>query len=303
MKTRSLLAVFAVLPLSLAACGSDDDSAADVQQVTVVADDYVFTNAPEFDAGVIQLTLENNGAVSHEVAFVEIGDTPIADFPADFLPVFEGGPFPDYADAAMAPLEVEGGKTGTVTFTLGEGTYALFCALDGDADAPAPAEGEEPTAGEPHLKRGMIQSFTVGAGDDDAVLPEADGTITANDYTFDVDVVAGDKTINFDNDGPDEIHFAGVNVFPEGTTAAEAEEAFGAMLSAEEGSPLPEDGLQSEDFAFSGVASPGLGVQFSSAEGAFESGRTYIVACFISDRAGGPPHAIGQKMYKAFTVA
>jgi hypothetical protein len=35
----------------------------------------------------------------------------------------------------------------------------------------------------------------------------------------------------------------------------------------------------------------------------FEAGRTYLLACFVSDKAGGPPHAIGpHKMYEAFQV-
>lgn len=312
MRRRQVLAALAVLPLLAAACGNDDDkTATDVteadggdggaQKVTFVAEDYAFTDAPEFSAGVVQLTLKNTGKVAHEVALVEIGDAAIANFPADFTPVLEGGPFPDYADAAMAPLEVEGGESGSATVILDAGTYALFCALDGDADAPAPAEGEEPATGDPHLKRGMIQSFTVGEGDDDAVLPEADGTITASDYKFDVAVAAGDQIINFLNEGPEQVHFAGISVLPKGTTAAQAEEAFAAGLQAEEGAPPPEGTPEPEDFGFSGVASAGLGIQFKPA-GAFESGRTYIVACFISDRAGGPPHAIGRKMFKAFTV-
>lgn len=313
MRLRSVLAALAVLPLLVTACGDDDDKTAsatteagdgggaEVQEVTFVAEDYVFTEAPEISAGAVQLTLDNQGAVSHEVAFVEIGDAPIADFPADFAGVLEGGPFPEYAGAVMAPFEVEAGDSGTITFTIDAGSYALFCSLDGDADAPAPAEGEEPVTGEPHLNRGMIQSFTVGAGDDDAVLPEADGAITASDYTFDVAVEAGDKTINFVNDGPDQVHFAGISVFPEGTTVAQAEEAFAALLAAEEGTPPPEGAVEPEDFGYSGVVSAGLGVQFEPA-GPFESGRTYIAVCFISDRAGGPPHAIGHQMYKAFTV-
>jgi hypothetical protein len=49
------------------------------------------------------------------------------------------------------------------------------------------------------------------------------------------------------------------------------------------------------------VFSSGLGNQFT-VPGGFESGRTYVLACFISDRAGGPPHAIAHDMYKVFTV-
>ena len=32
------------------------------------------------------------------------------------------------------------------------------------------------------------------------------------------------------------------------------------------------------------------------------AGRVYVVRCFATDLAGGPPHAIGKHMYKFFTV-
>src|SRR3990172_5183511 len=136
----------------------------------------------------------------------------------DLRTVVEGGPFPDYADAVMAPIEVVGGESGTSTFIVGEGSYVLFCALSGDASV-APAEGEEEGTGPPHLTLGMAQTIVVGPGKADAALPEADGTVTANDYAFAADVSAGDTVINFINKGPDQVHFAAVSVFPEGTTA------------------------------------------------------------------------------------
>jgi hypothetical protein len=41
---------------------------------------------------------------------------------------------------------------------------------------------------------------------------------------------------------------------------------------------------------------------FELLDGPFVSGRTYVLACFVPDRAGGAPHAIGHDMYEAFTV-
>jgi hypothetical protein len=34
-----------------------------------------------------------------------------------------------------------------------------------------------------------------------------------------------------------------------------------------------------------------------------KAGRTYVVLCFVSDKAGGPPHAIAHHLFKVFTVA
>lgn len=310
------LAALALLTTMVVACGDDDDATAPTeddataptddggegQAIEITAVDYAFEDAPEeIAAGVVALSFDNQGKIDHEATFVEIGDTPLDQFLEDFPPVLEGGPFPEYAEHVAAPLEVPGGESAEVTFTLAEGTYALFCTLTGDADAPPPAEGEEGEEGAPHFTLGMAQTITVGPAGEVTDLPEADGSITAKDYTFEPDIEAGDTTINFVNDGPAQVHFASVSVFPEGTDVATAEESFAALLASEEGAPPPEGAVEPEDFAFSGIFSAGLGSQFT-VPGGFESGRTYLLACFISDRAGGPPHAIGNQMYKAFTV-
>ncbi len=284
--------------LLLGACGGGEEAF----DLSIETTDYVFQNVPEeVPAGLIEITLDNQGVVSHEFALAEIGNTPLDQFFIDFAPaISEGGAFPDYLGAVMVPIEVGGGESATTSFTVTEGTYAIFCALTGDA-AGTPAEGEEEAEGPPHFTLGMAQIIVVGPGEANAALPEADGTLTASDYAFEADIEAGDSVINFTNDGPNEVHFASVSVFPEGTTAEDAEAAFAALLESPEDAPPPEGVPLPEDIAFSGIASDGLGVQFEVL-GGFESGRTYIFSCFISDRAGGPPHAIAYQMYEAFTV-
>lgn len=108
-------------------------------------------------------------------------------------------------------------------------------------------------------------------------------------------------TLVFRNEGPKEIHFAEFLEFPEGVDAAGALKAFEAPLTLEEGSPPPEGTpLPSGEFeGASFVFNPGQGGTF---EVELKAKRSYVVACFISDRAGGPPHAIGQKMITSFTV-
>ena len=312
------LAALSVLAMLAAACGSDDDDTTTAtteadggggdeggdeggDAVEITAVDYAFEGVPEeLTAGTVELSFANEGKVDHELALVEVGDTSLEQFLKDFPPVLEGGPFPDYAEGVAVPIDRPAGESGDVTFILSEGTYAMFCTFTGDASAAAPAEGEEPAEGEPHYALGMAQLVTVAAGEA-GELPEADGTITAKDYSFEPDVEAGDTTINFLNEGPDQVHFAQVSVFPEGTDVAAAEAAWGALMGADEANPPPEGTPEPEDVSFSGIYSSGLGAQFMM-PGGFESGRTYVLACFISDRAGGPPHAIGQKMYKIFTV-
>lgn len=317
----------------VAACGDDDDGDAtpveeaddggtaeeevEAQTIDVTGVDYAFSEAPtELDAGLVTINFTNEGEVEHEAAFVEIGDTPLTEFLPKFDPVFAGeggGPIPAESENLAVPVEAAAGETESATFLISEGTYALMCSFDGDAEEQAEEgesdledEEEEPVTPERlHYNRGMAQVVTVGPATGAAELPEADGTITAADWSFEVDVADGDTTINFENTGPEQIHFAGISLMPEGTDVETAETSFAGQFSETgppEGAVEPED----DEFGFSGVYSTGLGGQFTVSEG-FESGRTYIVYCFVQDRTGGPPHAIpedmgGHGMFRAFTV-
>jgi hypothetical protein len=136
-------------------------------------------------------------------------------------------------------------------------------------------------------------------------LPDADGAITAADYTFDVDVEAGDESISFLNTGAeDQVHFGSLIQFPEGTSEEDALATVAAFMS-EEGPG--EDNVQPSDdeYGFTGVYSKDLGGRVTLDEG-FAPG-TYAIGCFISDRTGGPPHAVpeaegGHGMVEAFTI-
>jgi plastocyanin len=294
---RIVCVAVAALALVAGGCGDDSDDGGGGEALDVTAVDYAFQDLPEeIDGGTVTVNLTNEGEAQHEIAFVQIGDTPIDQFFEDFPPVItEGAPYPDYVTYVVGANEAAPGGSGTFTYTLPAGTYAAFCALTGTPEDP---EGED---GAPHFAQGMQQLVTVTGEEDPGDLPDADGTITASDYTYESDVSAGDTTINFVNDGPNQDHFAAVLQFPEGTSVEDAEAAFAAFLESEDGS-VPDDVVPPEDadFAFSGIASNGLGVQFE-VEGGFDAG-TYVYACFMTDREGGPPHAVGAQMYKGFVV-
>lgn len=316
-RLRRVGALVAAAALLVAACGDDEDATeggattteapADDGEattttagdeggpLTITAVDYGFEGLPdELPAGVLEFDFVNEGEADHEIAFVEIGDTDPEQFFTDFAPVIaEGAAFPEYAVNVIGANEAAAGESASYAYTLPAGTFMAFCSLTGTPEAP---DGEE---GAPHFELGMQQVVTVTEGEA-GELEEADGTIAATDYGFEPDVSAGDTVINFRNDGPDEIHFASLSVYPEGTTAEQAEEQFQQLLQSEEGPPPP-GVVEPEEVAFSGIASAGLGIRFE-VPGGFESGRTYLAACFIQDRAGGPPHAIAYQMYEAFTV-
>ena len=294
MRTRYALGVLVVVGATLTGCGQGQDAAA--QPLDVVADDYSFTGVGDtLTGGAVEITFRNEGKADHELVFIDIGDTSFETFSKEFPKVLEGGPFPAYMEAAVSIGEVGAGKTVEATLTLPKGDYLLFCALD-----DAPGEGEK-TLDEPHYELGMRQNVSV-EGPDTVEITSPGGTFTAKDYTFvpPSDLKAGRDEYLFHNVGPEQWHFMYLAVFPKGTSVKEAEDAFGKLLQLEEGQEPPAGVPTPEDVLDTGVQSPGRGQTFTAN---FQAGRTYLAACFIQDRKGGPPHAIGHKMYKAFTVA
>jgi hypothetical protein len=254
------------------------------QDVTITAVDYRYSQAPtQLSGGVIDLTFENQGEVTHEVALTGIGDSTPEQFMEDLGGGngLDGSAFPEYVDQVAVPDVFAKAQTTThATFTLTEGNYALWCAF---TDA---AKGDE-TDGAAHYQLGMVQGLTVSGGPAQPVLPEADGTITATDYGLEVDIEAGDETVNFVNQGPDQLHLSTVEMYPKGVDAAEAEEAFRTQL---EPGPSPKGVPGATGLGFSGIYSEGLGGTFRLYMGRFVSGRTYLFECYMFDRTGGEPH-------------
>lgn len=146
----------------------------------------------------------------------------------------------------------------------------------------------------------MVQALSVTGGGE-GELPEADGSIVAKDYGFEVDVQAGEQTVTFVNEGPDQVHHAVFFPFAEGVDEATAATVLGTFLASEgNGPPPPElDFAAGEGLTDAGIFSAGLGQTVTTS---FESGRTYAVVCFLQDREGGPPHVVAHDMKEIFTV-
>ena len=259
---------------------------AEVQEARFVATDYSYPIAPaQLEEGLVHVSAENHGTVGHEFTLTGIGDATALDVLEDFRGTgLSGEPFPPYIDQAAVPpfVSVSPGEADEATMTLSEGHYVLWCTIT------EVAEGDR---SRPHFKLGMIREIEVVASDKALVLPEADGTITARDYSFDVDLEAGDRTVNFVNEGPDQIHLATIEVYPEGVTEEEAREAFEAKRDGPSG------------VGFSGIFSTGLGAQIVLSGDAIQSGRTYLFRCFVPDREGGKPHVTSHDMYSIVTIA
>ena len=321
-RTRTATAALLSLSMLVAACGDDDDTetgTSDTEETTeteettadptdetseeaggegasasslelTLTDDGLEGLPDSIPGGALEVTLALEGSREYatiDFTKVDQGVTP-EQFAEGFMPVFEGGPFPEFVQTSAGMPEVGPGESVTSTILLEPGAYIVWHeGLTEDEDAPPPIVG---TAVE----------VTEGG---DAELPDGDGEIVARDYDFEVDV-SGPGTMVFRNEGPDQLHHAVLVDF--GTNSPEvAEQAIGPLVQSGEDDPPPDiEGFDMEqvnfDMAGSGVFGPGLGGTF---EAEVTPGNTYAVVCFISDRAGGPPHAIGMEMYEVFTVS
>jgi hypothetical protein len=313
---RGLLAV-AVVALGLAGCGGAGSGPAEEEadgiistttttapapvapSVIVAASEYGFEVPPEIEGGVVRMTFQNDGRLKHSALIVSAGDTPLDRVKEDLAPVLrgEGKPMPDYLHFQGGVSLVEGGTSWAATVSLPAGKYVMVCPLT-DSDTLHATTGSPEPAGRPHLDLGMAVGFRVDRTNT-AVMPPTDGTVVARDWSYEMPaLVPGLKTLTFRNDGGQD-HSLTVAEFPDRVDAPAAKAAFETVLAAPAGRPPP-DGLPTPaQVAFAGPLSSGSQVTVSLR---LKVNRTYVFACYLSDRAGGPLHATGKGMVAYATL-
>ncbi|HUR49852.1 MAG TPA: hypothetical protein VMY88_10060 [Acidimicrobiales bacterium] len=317
-RKSAILAIALSLGLVLAGCGADKpaDSADDDSTETTeagTATEGAFTvklsadgiEVPaEISAGVVEVTVETD-IEEGEVNFTKVAaGTTEEDFRAAIASATSGGEIP-------ALLEATAGLHGTQQIQIPEGD--LFVWSDpprGDeeseeAEGEAAAEGEEAEGGGEEDKpdpAAFIVATTKATGDAEGEIPDT-GSITAKEYSFDVDVHAGEEKFYFSNEGPDQLHHVVLVDFGD-IDKKTVEDNLEAFLQTE-GEGEPPAALKDVDpekaFAVggSGVFTPGLG---GTGDAKFESGNTYAAICFLQDRTGGAPHVFSKGMRTVFTV-
>lgn len=284
---RKLMTLLGAASLLFAgtACGDDGDTdeATDTETpsahvVDVTATDYDFDIPAEITGGTIEMNFKNEGKEGHFAAFAKVADgKTFADVKAA-LTAPEGsapaGP-PPFTEWAGSPT-ADPGSSGSLTFNIPEGTYALFCSI------PAPD-------GESHAVKGMVKEVTVTAGDK-ADLPESEGTITAADFSLTAPPAldAGENTVTLSNQGK-QLHEINLVELPAGKTVDDIK----AWLTAPAGPP-PHKSL-------SGVAvAPG---EQGTATFTLKEGSTYAFICVIPDVLGDfAPHLVKGMATGVFTV-
>jgi hypothetical protein len=302
----------AFLALALPACSSGDKSASGGTEessstsssttttppvmpgFTVTAREYGFDLPSVVPGGVIRMTLENSGKLKHEAVIVAAGDTPLARLKQDLTPIVsgEGKPTPAYIRFQGSVSLVPGGTSEMSILSLPVGNYVMVCTLT-DSDSLEDDAGPPPeTPQKFHFDQGMATPFTVKEANTNP-MPPTDGTVTARDWAFEVPaLVPGFKVLTFRNDGQQD-HSLAVAEFGDGVDEAAAKAAFETLLTADEEHPPPDSLPTPNDVAFAGPLSAGGQSTFPMN---LKVHRTYVFACYMSDRSGGDLHAIVKRM-------
>ena len=271
--TRALAVVAAglLLTIGLQACSSDDNKPVSltVNASEPSAGQYKFDLPATIDGGTVKIDFKNTGKEQHELQLVHVKDgTTPEQFTKDVLDSEEAA-IPEYLLGAGGVGVINGGQSATTTQKLDAGSYIYFCTV-GDGDAQ-------------HYKHGMIGTMTVKGDKGKGDLPKADGSIKAREYGFDLSgLKAGTNTVSFENTGK-EFHHAFLAPLAPGTTFDQAKAAFNAPPDQQTGPPP----IQFEKATSLSVLTPGGNLVQSNVN--LEKG-TYVVLCFITDKAGGPPH-------------
>jgi plastocyanin len=262
-----LLAALGVTGVGVAACGDDDKGsskeASKPKTLAVSVDQGGKVISPKtIEGGVVTLRYTNNATSPYSLQMIRVSGNQTA---ADVLKVVnsESAPIPTWLTDGAGVGTVKPGATATSTQELPEGRWFLLPQSEDDKAKP------------------QTPALDVTGGESGGALPKADATISAFDYGFNSsDLKAGNNTVEFANNGKQLHHVIAFPLLP-GKTLAQAK----TFLTSEDAKGQPP-----VDFA-NGVDTTVIdGGQKQVVTMDLKSGK-YVLACFITDRSGGQPHA------------
>ena len=267
------LALFAATAL-VAGCGSDDDDDESSEPSSLALDvsgtkDALEITAPaDAEAGPAEITFTNNTEldVDGQLIFVAEGEDHSDDeVVAELGKAVEGQPVADWFQAAGGPGVAGKGESSTATVDLQAGNYYFVPSTDGPPPTP-------------------LTKVTV-TGESDAELPDADGTVSAVEYSFSGEgLKAGDQKLLLENKGGTWHHFLASKLKPDATI----EDAKAFLESEGEGGGPPP--FASEENAVESTVIDGG--KSMVVDATLEPGK-YAFFCFVSDKqTGGPPHVV-----------
>lgn len=269
----TILILFTII--TLVACGGTA-KARQAAKVTIKAHDYSFEAPTQIEAGLVSITLENEGQEPHHVQLARLND---GVSPDQFQTALQQNPEAVLVLVTWAggPGVVDFGGSQEVIVELTAGNYMLLCFI------PSPD-------GVPHLAKGMVASLEVvdKSAQTGEQPPKADATVKMDDFAFILpsEIKAGPQVWQIDNHGQ-QPHEIGLIKLAEGKTM----EDVGAFMAAPNGPPPFSDvgGLQAIDPGESGWVNLNL------------TPGEYVALCHIPDPASGKPH-VELGMVAAFSV-
>jgi hypothetical protein len=250
-------------------CGDDDDGG-EPQSVAIEATgskgDVTYEVPAEASAGAAEIELTNSSdsdGVSGQMVYTA-EDHSDQEVLGELQKATRGQPVADWFQGGGGVGTVPPGESATVTQDLQEGTYYVV--------------------GEDRPQTPLTKITVSGEGDE---LPDADGTVTAAEYSFSSDgLPSGENTIELDNSGAQWHHFI-ASELKEGATIEQAKTYLQSEGQGGGPSPFTND-LDAGNAIESTVLEGGTSQQL---EVNLQPGR-YAFFCFIGDKQGGPPHVV-----------
>ena len=284
MRRAWLGAAFAVVVLAMAACGGDDGGGEpqvlSFELTPLSGGAFEITGGGPVEAGLVRVEYKNSSENTADAQLIQMdGDQTVAD--ALEAIASESGVTPDWLHAVGGAGQIAVGATGVAELVLDEGTYHLV-----DVGEP---DGDDVMS---NAENGATTTIEVSGGDEGAELPAVDASIEMADYNFVPDgLKAGTNRFLLTNTGEEIHHTLMVPITGDATIGDVGE----FLLS--EGQP---SGPPPLDFAKVTGTSALDGGREQVQELELEAGR-YAFLCFITDRAGGPPH-IAKGMLREVTI-
>jgi hypothetical protein len=258
------LVLVVIAAVGLAACGSEDETQSLTFTVSGKGKDAKISGPSSADTGLAEITLKNDRKGPGDLQLIRVeGDHSAKEVVDALSAAMQGKAFPEWFFAGGGIGTTAAGKSQVVTQVLEPGTYYAFN-TEGSQEQSDPAS---------------VPAVEVsGEASDETV--EADETVDAFEYGFKAEQLSSGKTeIAFDNTGTQPHHLLAAPLSGN-STAKDVEEAF----KSEKGQPPFEE----KGFLSTAVLEGGEG-QLVTLD--LKPGR-YVLFCFISDRQGGPPHAL-----------
>ena len=271
--------------VSIAACAKQEakvdttaaTAAAQPNVVTVTTKDFAFESPDTIPGGLTTIVLKNHGPNLHHVQLIRLPDgRSVADLANGLKRMKPGDPLPAWAVTAGGVNSPVPGGESSATLVIEPGNYGLMCFIDTPDHVP-------------HFAKGMIKGLTVTAAPAvTASPPDADVTLTLNDYsfTFSPPLTAGHRVLKVDNVAS-QAHEVFLFKLAPGKTADDLSKWAGTYKGEPPGMPVG--------------GTTGLMMGMTHYVPLDLTAGNYVAICFLPDAKDGQPHT-RHGMILSFTV-